>query len=954
MQNASSQQKKAIETLDGPLLVIAGPGSGKTFTLVERTVHIVKERRVDPDRILLSTFTEKASSELLSRVSQRLYEEQINFNVNEMYLGTIHSICSRIVDENLEFTRLKRNYTILDQFGQYYFIYQRIHSFRNLSGIDSILRSGNWWLNAVEIAGLMNKLTEELVDSQNLLESDDQKLQTLGVCLNLYRQYLREENALDFSNIQYETYQLLTTHDNVLKNLRKKISYLMIDEYQDTNTIQEKIFLLISGERHNICVVGDEDQSLYRFRGATVRNILEFQRNFDPGKCKLVVLNENYRSHPKIIDFYNRWMSEQQWEYEGKRFRFEKTISPREGVFANNQTVVKVAGTDSGSPWHEEILDFLQQLKRTGVIDNWNQIVFLFQSVKNPQVIALASFLEEKGVNVYSPRSNLIFDREEFKLLIGAFYYLFAWYETIRSKDSSYTNPIWAYLDDCFRLFVEKLRLNENAELLTWCKNKLKYHRSNFGTTNYGFSALFYELLQFPLFSEFLHENLVSGIIDSRPARNIALFSQLLVKFEYLHNIKVLSSRFIDKTIIDFFDKYLYFLKEGGLDEYEDDFDYAPSGCVSFMTIHQSKGLEFPVVIVGSLGASPRKNYTDLDELLQSGYYSRPPFEPIKETKYFDFRRQFFTAFSRAQDLLVLTCQEVLPGNGRRKVPSAQFVSLYESIPYWRDDSFDFKLLSLHSIKETSIKREYSYTTHILNYEACPRQYMFTKYLGFEPVRANPILFGNLVHETIEDIHKAVLRDETHLLDRDIIEKWFSSNYRSLSTKERVYLAPETQRVALEQVLKYFERKRGDWSDIREAEVDVSLVKEAYILKGKVDLIAGTGDTVQIIDFKAEKKPDLQDERDRIDQYRRQLEIYAHVVEQKTGLKVSGMLLYYTGESDGSPIISFRNDQSSINRTIDQVNNVVDNIESLKFSIETRPIKQCSNCDMRHYCDRRG
>ena len=213
----------------------------------------------------------------------------------------------------------------------------------------------------------------------------------------------------------------------------------------------------------------------------------------------------------------------------------------------------------------------------------------------------------------------------------------------------------------------------------------------------------------------------VSGIIDSRPARNIALFSQLLVKFEYLHNIKVLSSRFIDKTIIDFFDKYLYFLKEGGLDEYEDDFDYAPSGCVSFMTIHQSKGLEFPVVIVDSLGASPRKNYTDLDELLQSGYYLRPPFEPIKEIKYFDFRRQFFTAFSRAQDLLVLTCQEVLPGNGRRKVPSGQFVSLYESIPYWRDDSFDFKLLSLHSIKETSIKREYSYTSHILNYEACPK-----------------------------------------------------------------------------------------------------------------------------------------------------------------------------------------------------------------------------------------
>ena len=156
-------------------------------------------------------------------------------------------------------------------------------------------------------------------------------------------------------------------------------------------------------------------------------------------------------------------------------------------------------------------------------------------------------------------------------------------------------------------------------------------------------------------------------------------------KFEYLHNISVLSPDYLTKNLRNLFNQFFRFLKEGGIDEYEDQQEYAPSGCVSFFTVHQSKGLEFPVVVVGSLEAIPRKQYTRLTEILESGYLTRPPYEPLEHTKYYDFRRLFYTAFSRAQNLLVLACHEkegvVAP------LPPILQTNL-KQLPSWRDPAF--------------------------------------------------------------------------------------------------------------------------------------------------------------------------------------------------------------------------------------------------------------------------
>ena len=950
------QQQEAIQTTEGPLLIIAGPGSGKTFTLVERIYYLISETNIQPEQLFVSTFTEKAAAELITRVSKRLADNNIPVNLNEMYIGTFHSICLRILEENREFTRLKRNFTLLDQFDQQYFLYQGLFEYQEIEESEHILGkpTTSWWTKAENLMKAVNKVSEEALNLDNLLNADEPEVQALGRCYQQYQTHLEAENYLDFSTIQVEALRLLDERPEILDEIRTKIRYLMVDEYQDTNTIQERILFKLAAPDFNLCVVGDDDQGLYRFRGATIRNILEFPQNDFSGRtCQQVQLTTNYRSHPDIIKFYNEWMDSPgspNWTAGGKNFRYEKEILPNtEADFTEMPTVLKVSGDPDAENWHEEVLKFLYELKNSGALADWNQVAFLFSSVKHQSAVALAEVLETGGIPVYSPRSNLFFDREEIRLIIGALIFLFPQFPQARQWNKDAKLKIWDYYDKkCVSLFVTEVRKPENKPLLDWCRRRASVHNALTEPTDYAFSGLFYELLQFPLFSKHLEDTTQGGAIDIRPARNLAAFSKLLSKYEYLHGVNVLLPENLNRHLQRLFNNFFRFLKEGGIEEYEDASEYAPKGCVSFMTIHQSKGLEFPVVVVGSMYAVPRKQHTELDNLLQQKYYSKKPFEPIEETKFYDFWRLFYTAFSRAQNLLFLTCQEKTEG---RRVPSKYLKPVYDPLRSWRDAAFQPEHLTLETIKDVELKNEYSFTSHITVFENCARQYKFYRDLGFAPIRRNPILFGTVVHQTIEDIHKAVLRDEQHIVTDEKITDWFNTNYTHLSRQERLYLSPSAQKAALDHVLNYATRERTTWDRLRETEVEVSLVKDLYILKGHVDLIRGEDDTLEIIDFKSEQKPDLVSERERVEHYRRQLEVYAHIIEGRTNHTISKMHIYYTGENDSNPYVTFDKDLRSIDQTMEAFDRVVARIENKDFEIATRPDRLCRNCDMKAYCD---
>ena len=544
----------------------------------------------------------------------------------------------------------------------------------------------------------------------------------------------------------------------------------------------------------------------------------------------------------------------------------------------------------------------------------------------------------------------MFFQRDEIRLALGCLMLMFPHYvQRLENGEYTFLQPEHlTYYRNCIMLANEYLTQPEHTALLKWIRRRGKDHVSLTDATDYAYCGLMYQMFEFQPFSSILDTDMDVGVVDIRPARNLAKLTQVIGKFEYLHRVDVLSAdkyrgkRRIDANTELLFNLYLRLLYDGGITEYEDDSEYAPSGCVSFLTIHQSKGMEFPIVFVDSLASVPRKTTNDLMMAIEDRYFKRPAFEPYDVTKFFDFWRLYYTAFSRAQDLLILTCNE------DKRTPSAYFKEIYDELQSADSEAFDVREFDFKPVKAVNVKSTYSFTSHITVYETCALQYKFYRELEFMPVRANAMLFGTLVHETIEDVHRAALRHEEQTITEENVNRWFSSNYVSLTKTEHTYLAGPQREAALKQVLRYVEQQHGDWSAIQQAEVDVSLVKPDYIIEGKVDLIRG--DTVEIVDFKAERKPDMEKMRDRLERYRRQLHIYAHLVEERTGRKVSKMHLYYTGEGGGVPTITYPYTKSAVEGTLASFDDTVHKIMKKDFRHCAEDPKVCAGCDFRFYC----
>ena len=552
---------------------------------------------------------------------------------------------------------------------------------------------------------------------------------------------------------------------------------------------------------------------------------------------------------------------------------------------------------------------------------------------------------------MFAPRSAQFFERSVIRRMIGLLFFLFPQARVLPDEMMAHQKETANYYLECVRQFAEAIKEDpkRHADILAWAKRKAAAHKVMSRTTDYTFLTLFYEALKFPMFKVYLEVDHDGSPKTSRDAFNLALFSQLLSKFEYIYSINVLNPKWLESNLRHLFCQFLHFLFKGGLEEFEDYEEPIPSGCVSVMTIHQSKGLEFPITVVGSLNKTPRKNWTDLDATLEAKYFHRPPFEPLERTKFFDFWREYYVAFSRAKNLLVLTGPKPKGDHELGRVID----EFTDGVPDWETPAFKSENLHLAKVKPPSIKNSYAFTSDILLYENCPLQYMAYRYLGFAPHRQAATMFGSLVHQTIEDIHKAYLRGET--FDDARIEGWFNLNYASLSLAMKAYLDPNRKGVALEQVKRYAARNRAAFCNILAAEYDVSIPTETFILHGVIDLLRGAGDTVEIVDFKTDKKPDVNnaDDMARIANYRRQLEVYSHIVEEKFGKHVSKMHLYYTRAEGESPYVTWDFSPARVAGTLRKFGETVERIESHKFS-NTHVVKcarLCDGCDMRFYCN---
>jgi len=318
-------QRSVVGHLDGPLLVVAGPGSGKTYSIILRALNLLLLNRAVPAEVILCTFTEKAAFEMRDRMAAAARKIGYKGDLSELTVSTIHGLCNRLLQRYRHRTCLGHGYETLDELTQLLFLFEHFDEIVGQVRDATYLERWKTRWTAIEGArGYFNKITEELVDPKLLVRSTDDFLRAIGTAYLAYRRALFQYNRVDFAHLQTLVHDLLLDRE-FMEAVTSRIKYVLVDEYQDTNYVQEQLLLKLTEKTKNLCVVGDEDQSLYRFRGATVRNILEFPQRL-PG-CKIVKLTTNYRSHRSIVERYDRWMASADWSNPGgSPFRYDKTI----------------------------------------------------------------------------------------------------------------------------------------------------------------------------------------------------------------------------------------------------------------------------------------------------------------------------------------------------------------------------------------------------------------------------------------------------------------------------------------------------------------------------------------------------------------------------------------------------------------------------------------------------
>lgn len=325
-------QKDAVNTLEGPLLILAGAGSGKTRVLTHRMAHLIELRKAHPREILAVTFTNKAAREMESRIFDLLSGMDINFRPtfqDPLWITTFHSACARILRQHIDFLGYKKTFGIYDDADQLSQI-KKVMTALNIS--DKII-SPKIYKNRINEAKQL-ALTPDEVEKSNQIMMDSKSIEVY----RMYEQEMQKANSLDFGDLLMKVFLLFKNHPDVLEYYQNQFKYILVDEYQDTNHIQYRIVKMLSEKHRNLCVVGDEDQSIYSWRGADITNILTFEKDFP--EAKVIKLEQNYRSTQTIVTAASKVIS-------NNNQRKDKTL------FTDNESGSKIVVREENNEYDE-------------------------------------------------------------------------------------------------------------------------------------------------------------------------------------------------------------------------------------------------------------------------------------------------------------------------------------------------------------------------------------------------------------------------------------------------------------------------------------------------------------------------------------------------------------------------------------------------------------------------
>ena len=618
----NEMQQLAVDTTEGPLLILAGAGSGKTTVLVNRVEHIISSHLATPWQVLAITFTNKAAGELRERLVSAIGEE-----ANDIWAYTFHSCCSRILRRFGE----KIGYT------NHFTIYDTDDSRRVMKQCQKQLGIEDKLINHKSILAEISRAKDSLISPEEYKQTaqNDFRKSKIAECYELYQAQLKKSDAMDFDDIIFNTVKLLEENEDVRNLYQTQFKYVMVDEYQDTNHAQYVLTSLLADKYKNICVVGDDDQSIYRFRGATIENILSFENHYKG--AKVIRLEENYRSTQNILDGANAVISH-------NKNRKGKTLFTRSG--SGDKIVYKTVMSESEESQY--IIDEIVKNVNNGMKYSDHAILYRM----NAQSRNLEVMLTKSGISHRIIGGHRFFDRKEIKDIVSYLAVINNPSDNVRLQriinvpkraigDTMFANVLeigaglgMSAFEVCERADEFQKTSRSASKLMNFTKMIRDFQECI--ENGMGLNDLLQEVLNVTKYLDYLQEE--PETYEDR-VNNIKELSSMFIKYEEESEDANLSEFLEDVALIS------------DIDSYNEDED-----AVVLMTLHSAKGLEFPVVFIPGM-----------EEGIFPGNQSMFSEEDLEEE-----RRLAYVGITRAKKKLYLISsqQRMLYGQTSRNMPS--------------------------------------------------------------------------------------------------------------------------------------------------------------------------------------------------------------------------------------------------------------------------------------------
>jgi len=563
----NASQKEAIESIRGPVLIMAGAGSGKTRVLTYRYAHLVKTYQVDVENILAITFTNKAAEEMKSRISDLL-----NLDSSPKWVSTFHSLCVKILRIHGDKLGFNRNFSIYDQSDSN----KLVRNCMSENNIDLKQYSPK------RIQAHISNLKNNMVNPKKALEYADTFFDVkVAEIYGSYEKKLKQANSMDFDDLLLKTVELFENFEQVLDFWSKKFQFIMVDEYQDTNFVQYKLVELLGSNNKNVCVVGDSDQSIYAFRGADIRNIIEFEKDFE--NAKIIQLEKNYRSTKKILNLANQIISNN-----------ERTIE--KNLWTDNEEGLDVDSIQFRSE-RDEANWVSSEIKKI-LEENKNDDVAVFYRT-NSQSRLFEEELRKNNISYKVLGSVRFYDRKEIKDMISYLKFILNDNDMV-SFERVVNVPRRGIGDSTIGKIKESMdKFNEN---LSQILNKTDTIENISPRIKNNLSE-FYQLIQ-DLKSIAIQgpSKTIEAILNKTGYREDLIKEGTLESQMRLENIEeLMNSAFNFENLNELeIDEPFTLMREylESIALFADTDELAESDRVTLMTLHNAKGLEFPYVFM--------------------------------------------------------------------------------------------------------------------------------------------------------------------------------------------------------------------------------------------------------------------------------------------------------------------------------------------------------------------